>query len=63
MIFDNHTTLKYQFGNCKFWTEGYYVSTVGQNEATIRKYIRQQEQDNIMQDNLTTKEYQAIFKG
>ena len=27
------------FGNRKFWAEGYYVSTVGLNEATIKKYI------------------------
>ncbi len=63
MIFDNHATLKYKFGNRKFWIEGYYVSTVGLNEATIRKYIRQQEQHNIMQGKLTTREYQALFKG
>ena len=31
--------LKYKFGNRHFWAEGYYVSTVGLNEATIRKYI------------------------
>ena len=31
--------LKYQFGNRHFWSIGYYVSTVGLNEATIRKYI------------------------
>ena len=39
MMFDKHANLKYKFGNCQFWTEGYYVSTVGLNEATIRKYI------------------------
>lgn len=39
MIFDNHANLKYKFGNRKFWAEGYYVSTVGLNEATIKKYI------------------------
>ncbi|MGE9984120.1 IS200/IS605 family transposase [Desulfovibrio sp. SGI.169] len=48
MIFDKHTNLKYKFGNRKFWVEGYYVSTVGLNEATIRKYIQQQEQHDIM---------------
>ena len=37
MIFDRHTNLKYKFGNHHFWSEGYYVSTVGLNEATIRK--------------------------
>ena len=41
MIFDKHANLKYKFGNRKFWAEGYYVSTVGLNEATIAKYIRE----------------------
>ncbi len=27
-----------------FWARGYYVSTVGRDEASIRDYIRQQEQ-------------------
>ena len=40
---DKHANLKYKFGNRKFWSEGYYVSTVGLNEATIAKYIREQE--------------------
>ena len=39
MIFDKHVNLNYKFGNRKFWAEGYYVSTVGLNEATIKKYI------------------------
>lgn len=37
MIFEKHTNLKYKFGNGEFWATGYYVSTVGLNEATIRK--------------------------
>ena len=41
MIFERHANLKYQFGNRHFWSIGYYVSTVGLNEATIRKYIRE----------------------
>ena len=43
MMFDKHANLKYKFGNRHFWSEGYYVSTVGLNEATIAKYIREQE--------------------
>ena len=39
MVFDKNTNLKYKFGNRHFWAEGYYVSTVGLNEATIKKYI------------------------
>ena len=41
MIFDIHANLKYKYGNRKFLAEGYYVSTVGLNESTIRKYIRE----------------------
>ena len=29
MIFDRHANLKYKFGNRHFWSEGFYVSTVG----------------------------------
>ena len=57
MIFDMHSNLKYKYGNRKFWAEGYYVSTVGLNESTIRKYIREQESHDIAMDKLTTKEY------
>ena len=42
-----HANLKHKFGNRKLWAEGYYVSTVGLNEATIAKYIREQEQADI----------------
>ena len=27
--------LKYKYGNRKFWTEGYYISTVGLNESIV----------------------------
>ena len=33
MIFDKHANLKYKFENRHFWSEGYYVSTVGLNEG------------------------------
>ena len=63
MIFDRHANLKYKFGNRHFWSEGYYVSTVGLNEATIKKYIQDQENYDIMQDKLSVKEYEDPFKG
>ena len=63
MIFEYHANLKYKFGNKHFWAEGYYVSTVGLNEATIRKYIREQENEDMVQDKLTKKEYVNPFKG
>ena len=63
MIFERHANLKYKFGNRHFWSEGYYVSTVGLNEATIKKYIQDQENYDIMQDKLSVKEYEDPFKG
>lgn len=35
MIFNKHTNLKYKYENQHFWAKGYYVGTVGLNEATI----------------------------
>ena len=63
MIFERHANLKYQFGNRHFWSIGYYVSTVGLNEATIRKYIQDQEKEDILHDKLGIKEYDDPFKG
>ena len=63
MMFDHHANLKYKFGNRYFWAEGYYVSTVGLNESTIRKYIRDQEKHDQVVDKLTTVEYSDPFKG
>ncbi len=36
-----------------FWARGYYVSTVGQDEAAIREYIREQEVEDQRLDQLT----------
>ena len=63
MIFDNHANLKYKYGNRRFWAEGYYVSTVGLNETTIKKYIAEQEKHDIALDKLSVKEYEDPFKG
>ena len=62
MIFDKHANLKYKFGNRHFWAEGYYVSTVGLNEETIKKYIREQDKHDIALDKLSVKEYEEPFK-
>ena len=40
----------------------YYVSTVGLNEATIRKYIQDQEKHDIVLDKLSVKEYEGPFR-
>ena len=61
MLFDKHANLKYKFGNRHFWAEGYYVSTVGLNESTIKKYIQDQEKADIALDKLSVKEYADPF--
>lgn len=62
MMFEKHANLKYKFENRHFWDEGYYVSTVGVNEDTIRKYVREQDKHDKTIDKLSVKEYEDPFK-
>jgi len=39
------------------------VSTVGLNEATIKKYIQEQEKHDMALDKLSVREYADPFKG
>ena len=55
MTFDQHANLKYKFGNRHFLAEEYYASTVGLNDATVRKYIQDQERADILQDKMSVK--------
>lgn len=43
---------KRNFVGQHFWARGYFVSTVGRDEATIREYIRNQEVEDKRQDQL-----------
>ena len=63
MIFDKFANLKYRYGNRHFWCRGYYVDTVGKNEKKIAEYIRTQLQSNIVDDQMTLKEYIDPFTG
>ena len=38
------------------------MSTVGLNEATIKKYIQEQEKHDIALDKLSVKEYEDLFR-
>ena len=62
MIFDRHASLKYKYGNRHFWSDGYYVCIVGINDATVAKYIREQERYDLAMDKLSVKEYQNSFE-
>jgi putative transposase len=43
---------KQDYAGQSFWARGYFVSTVGRDEATIRDYIRNQEQEDKRIDQL-----------
>lgn len=63
MIFDRHANLKYKYGNRHFWCRGYYVDIVGKNETKIAEYIRKQMEEDIMEDQISLKEYSDPFTG
>ena len=63
MIFERHANLKYKYGNRVFWCKGYFVSTVGRNKQAIAAYIKNQEKEDMMRDQMTLKEYVDPFKG
>ena len=57
MIFERHANLKYKYGNRHFWCRGCYVDAVGKYETAIRQYINNQLQEDIMNDQISLKEY------
>lgn len=63
LIFERHAQLKYRYGNRKFWCKGYYVDTVGRNKAVIQKYIQQQLQEDMIEDQMTLFEPVDPFTG
>lgn len=63
IIFERYSNLKYKYGNRHFWSRGYYVNTVGNNKTAVQKYIQEQEKENMINDQITMKEYLDPFKG
>lgn len=61
IIHERHANLKYNYGNRSFWSKGYYVSTVGLNQKTIAKYIREQEAEDRVRDSINKREYRDPF--
>jgi putative transposase len=49
----NYGGRKRNFSGQHFWARGYYVSTVGRDEGTIRAYIQRQEAEDQHQDQLS----------
>ena len=61
MIFERHENLKYRYGNRHFWAKGFFASTVGLNTKVVEDYIRNQEKEDMVQDNLSTKKHVDSF--
>ncbi len=63
IVFERFSSLRRNFRGHNFWARGYYVSTVGLDEQKVRKYIKnQQEQDSIM-DRYDTDLVKDPFRG
>lgn len=63
MIFERFADLKYKYGNRHFWCRGFYVDTVGRNKKAIEEYIKNQENEDKIADQISIKEYMDPFKG
>ena len=63
MIFDRHADLKYRYGRRNYWAMGYSVDTVGKNEKMIRDYIKNQLEEDYINDQMSMKEYIDPFSG
>ena len=48
----NHGGRKRNFTGAHFWARGYFVSTVGRDEESIRKYIQNQEKEDRRLDQM-----------
>ena len=48
----NFTSRKRNFTGERFWARGYYVSTVGLDEESVKKYIREQEAEDARLEQL-----------
>ena len=48
----NFVGRKKNFVGQNFWARGYYVSTTGRDEKTVREYIRKQEEEDKRLDQL-----------
>ena len=52
MMFDRYPEYRDKGGR-HFWAKGYYVDTVGRNEEVIRKYIKDQTENDKLEDRIT----------
>lgn len=63
ILFERHANLKYKYGQRHFWCRGFYVDTVGKNEKEIKEYIKNQEKEDMLSDQISIKEYIDPFNN
>ena len=63
ILFERHANLKYKYGQRHFWCRGFYVDTVGRNEKAIKEYIQNQEKEDMINDQISIKEYTDPFNN
>ena len=54
IVFEKYSRLKKNFRGHSFWARGYYVSSVGLDEAKVRKYIQDQDINESIEDQYDT---------
>jgi putative transposase len=50
IVFEKYSRLRKNFKGHSFWARGYYVSTVGLEEAKVRNYIKNQENHELIEN-------------
>lgn len=63
IIHQRHGNLKYKYGNRSFWCRGYYVDTAGKNTKRIAEYIKNQQKEDKMYDQMSFRDYGNPFTG
>ena len=63
IIFERYSHLRRNFKGNTFWARGYYVNTVGLDEAKVRKYIKNQQTNESIKDEYDSDFDKDPFKG
>ncbi|CAI1946410.1 glycogen phosphorylase [Serratia fonticola] len=63
MIYEQLGNLKYKYRKREFWCRRYYVDIVGNNTSKIQKYIKHQQPQNKLREQLTTLYQGGQFTG
>ena len=63
ILFERYSRLRRNFRGHSFWARGYYVSTVGLDEAKVRNYIKNQQEHETVKDGYDTDLTKDPFRG